>query len=576
MGKIKLLSDELINKIAAGEVVERPSSVVKEFIENSLDAKATTIRIDVEQSGKKLIRVTDNGEGMSKEDAKNAIMRHATSKIRDAQDLYSINTLGFRGEALASISAVSRFRLITKQPTNVAGYLMQCDGGIVISNGEIGAEIGTCIEVRDLFFNTPVRQKFMRTDAVELRHIAEVVSRYALLHPNISFTLYHNGNRLVSAPSVEGARDNVASVLGVEIAQDLLEVSLEKEGMNVTGFISTPYNARNDRSHQMLYVNGRWVRDKTITDAIYSGYHSMLFVGKHPMFVLHIELDPEKVDVNIHPQKSEVKFEDGNTISTFIVDAIKETLKKNSLVPEVDIQAEQQVTFGVPLVKPIVKTESKYTYEPAVQHVLQDEVVVYSGDVEPQSEIPTLTLLGQIHKTFFLAEVARGYVVVDQHAAHERVMYEQFMQQFMGKKVEIQQLLQGEVLEFTAAQCVVIKDKKELLSSLGFILEEFGGNSFVLKSIPEIFGRLQPVDLIHTVLDAVQVGETGVDGIKEQIITRMACRAAVMAGDDLTISFMKKVLCQLQDLDHPFTCPHGRPTMIRTNVLELEKKFRRC
>ena len=194
MGKIKLLSDELINKIAAGEVVERPSSVVKEFIENSLDAKATTIRIDVEQSGKKLIRVTDNGEGMSKEDAKNAIMRHATSKIRDAQDLYSINTLGFRGEALASISAVSRFRLITKQPTNVAGYLMQCDGGIVISNGEIGAEIGTCIEVRDLFFNTPVRQKFMRTDAVELRHIAEVVSRYALLHPNISWTLCISGS----------------------------------------------------------------------------------------------------------------------------------------------------------------------------------------------------------------------------------------------------------------------------------------------------------------------------------------------------------------------------------------------
>jgi DNA mismatch repair protein MutL len=595
MAKVKLLDEDLINKIAAGEVIERPASVVKELMENSLDSGATIINVEVKDSGKKLIKIVDNGSGMDEEDAKNCVIRHATSKIRSTDDLFSIQTLGFRGEALASIAAVSKLGITTKKKNELEGFNIVLEGGKVVSSGPIGVNEGTTIEVHDLFFNTPARKKFLKSDPIELRHIIDIVLRYSLFNKRISFKLSHEGHVLVNSPAVEDFQSNVASIYGISLAKDLLEISYSDENVKIQGYIAKPNNSRNDKNQQSIFVNGRWVKNEDIRKAVYNGYHSLLFVGKHPIFILNLELNPEKVDVNVHPAKTEIKIEQKDLVKTAITSAVTQTLEKNNLIPVMDINYEEQLTFGTSEEKE-KKKEVKYKLEVSEQTILKSKSEVANYEEEsystPEEEvfvsenreevhlegnikIPTMKILGQIHKTFFIAEVESGMLLIDQHVVQERVLYEKFMQQLMNKKVAVQNLLKGELIEFSAAESSVIIENKEKLLSLGFNLENFGGNSFVLKTIPTVFGRTQPKELLYSVIGSISEGKNKLEEIQEEIITRMACRASVKAGDTMTIPEIQKLLSELSLCNLPYTCPHGRAVLIKVGVDELEKKFKR-
>ena len=593
MSKIVLLSEDLINKIAAGEVIERPASVIKELLENSLDAGATKITVELEESGKKRIKIIDNGEGMSPEDAEKSILRHATSKIRSVDDLFSIKTLGFRGEALASIAAFSKLNIITKQKNVLEGFALQIEAGRILSRDIVGAEQGTILDVQDIFFNTPARKKFLKTDAVELKHCADVITHYALANPSVTFKLTHDNNILLHSPALNDARSTIASIYGVQTAKELLEVKYEDEKIRIAGFISKPYHVRNDKNQQVMFVNGRWIRNSDITNAVYEGYHSTLFVNKHPVFVLHLELDPETIDVNVHPQKQEIKIEQKEEVAAAVSLAVKEALQSNKLMPTVDVNTEEQITFGTPAPIPRkeIKTAAKYPFEPSAQTVfaVEEAATRYAESAEVNApvvteqtqshelaheKLPSMKLFGQVHKTYFLAETEGGLFYIDQHAAHERVMYESLLNQFLHGKVEVQQLLQGEVLDVSVAEKILLEEKKEELKKLGFELEYFGGNAFAVKTIPLVFGKIKISDLLHDLFSMLENKKSILEK-KEEILTRMACRAAVMAGDVITIPQMEKILGQLSKTELPYTCPHGRPTLMKVTIDELEKKFRR-
>ena len=584
-----LLPEDLINKIAAGEVIERPASVIKELIENSLDAGATKITVELEESGKKRIKISDNGEGMSPEDAEKSILRHATSKIRSVEDLFSIKTLGFRGEALASIAAVSKLNITTKQKNVLEGFTLQIEGGAILSRDIIGTEQGTILDVQDIFFNTPARKKFLKTDAVELKHCLDVVTHYALANPSVTFKFLHNNYTLLHSPALNDARSTIASIYGVQTAKELLEVKYQEEKIKISGFISKPYHVRNDKNQQVLFVNGRWIRNNDVTNAVYEGYHSTLFVNKHPVFVLHLELNPETIDVNVHPQKQEIKIEQKEQVAAAVAVAVREALQSNQLMPTLDVNTEQQITFGTPIPRKEAKTTAKYPFEPSAQTIFAvEETTASYGEQEAapvileqyqsndlvEDKLPSMKLFGQVHKTYFLAETEGGLFYIDQHAAHERVMYESLLNQFLHGKVEVQQLLQGEVIEVSAAEKILLEEKKEELKTLGFDLEYFGGNSFVVKTIPLVFGKVKVSELLHDLLTMLENNKSILEK-KEEILTRMACRAAVMAGDVVTIPQMEKILRELSNTELPFTCPHGRPTLMKVTIAELEKKFRR-
>ncbi len=618
MPKIKQLSEELIAKIAAGEVIERPASVVKELVENALDAKATKILVEIKDAGRRLIRVSDNGSGMDREDAKNSIVRHATSKISSLSDLFAINSLGFRGEALASVAAVSYLTITTKEKENIEGFEISVVGGMIEREQVVGSQDGTTIEVSQLFFNTPARKKFLKSDLVELKHIIEIVTRYALANPNVGFTLRNQGREILQTPATLHARSNMASIYGASIAKDLLEVQHydSDNKIAIRGFICKPLSARNDKVQQTLFVNGRWVRNSEINRAIYDGYHSLLFHSKHPIYVLSLTLDPTTIDVNVHPAKTEIKIEQKDLIYKTVYDAVHKTLRKNDLIPEFDsLKTEEQVTFGEPSV--IVEEEKpKYAFEKSEQVVFCEKKTVeakpvsYSSPVGVQPHVqeesaptyntpsvqkkessqitetprydatggglPPMKILGQIHKTFFVAEIPGGMMLIDQHVVEERVNYEKFMQEFLDRHVSVQRLLNPEIITFSTSEKVVVMHHLERLKHLGFELEHFGDNDFKLLTVPSLLGRVQPKDLVHTVVEELASGKVDeLEKIQEEIITRMACRASIKAGDAITIPHMNKLLSELAACKLPYTCPHGRAIMIKISADELEKKFLR-
>lgn len=600
---ITILPEDVINKIAAGEVIERPASVVKELVENSLDAGATKISIEIKDSGKELIIITDDGGGMDKEDAHNSLLRHATSKLHTADDLFAITTLGFRGEALASIAAVSKLSLLTKKQEGIEGFYLTAEGGTIISSGIKAAQKGTRIEVKNLFFNTPARKKFLKSDSVELRHIIDVVIHYALINNSVAFTIIHDGHELLRSPALQDRRENIASLYGSALAKELLEIAYNHDGITILGYVAKPYHARNDKTQQALFVNGRWIKNNDLVKAVYDAFHSVLFVHKHPVFVLHLQLDPQRIDVNVHPHKLEIKIEQQDKVTAAVFTAVRETLQKHNLVPVLNFESDHQLLFQSSTTRPA----SKYSFEPSTQTTLdvREASNTVTGSYTPvvvttspntsehnlpalhslavnsrTQKLPPLKILGQIHKTFFVAETTSGVIFIDQHAAHERVLYEQFMEQLMNKDVKIQRLLEEEMLEFSPAETVLLLQQKLFLSRFGFTVDHFGGNTFILKTVPSLFGKVQPGKLVHALLENIEtVTASEIDNevtkIQEKIITIMACRAAVMAGEELSIPRIESILRDLEMTELSFTCPHGRPTMIKTTVEELEKKFRR-
>ncbi len=621
--KIHLLPDSLISKIAAGEVIERPASALKELIENSLDAGAKRIIIELEDAGRKLIRVKDDGEGMSAEDAERAIQRHATSKLSAEETLFAISSLGFRGEALAAMAAVSRMTLLTKTADAQQGSALEIEKGIILSRKACAAETGTAFEVKQLFYNTPARLKFLKSDAVELKHCLDAVMRCALTRPEVFFQVKHNGSILLQAPALGDMRSTVAALFGATLAKTLLPLEHSCASCTVKGFIAPPHQARNDKSQQFLSVNKRWIRNAELSRSVYDGYHSLLFTQKHPVFFLHLSVDPASVDVNIHPTKAEVKFAHQEAIMQAVRNAAYETLQQNTLIPQVKGSIEikeRDSALSYPSASPssfhssfpsaLSQPTSKYIFDASTQNALQvhETVQTWPGTASEERKailekrgtgpgehwpsrltappeikaaaaharrLPLLRLLGQIHKTFFVAETIGGLIYIDQHAAHERVLYEKFMKQYVNKEVKVQRLLRPELVEFTASEKALLLQYRAQLQEIGFELEEFGGNAWKILSIPSLLGRLQPRESIHDVLLLFQEGREKVLETKETIATRMACRAAVMAGDVLTIEEMVNILRELEMTELPFTCPHGRPTLMNVPVEELEKRFKR-
>ncbi len=597
MEKIQLLSEDVINKIAAGEVIERPASVVKELIENSLDAGATSIAIELKNCGQELISISDNGCGMAQEDANKSLLRHATSKIHSAEDLFAINTLGFRGEALPSIAAVSKLTITTKPKEEMAGYQLTAIGGLISSSKIVASETGTTVEARDLFFNTPARKKFLKTNSVELKHIINVVTNYALLNYKTAFRLIHDNRVLLQAPTVSDLKSRIAALYGMETAKELIKIDYQDRQIKISGMTIKPYFVRNDKQWQTIFVNGRWIRNEDLTAAVYQAYHSLLFVNKHPVFVLLLEIDPQQIDVNVHPSKSDIKIEQKDLVCKTITTAVLEALNKHHLLPEIKLAEKQLDAIGI--FNRRTSLAPKYSFQNNRQTVLQiaeksqgyplsgDKELIkptkiiaaaiekpdYLSELQTHPTLPPLKILGQIHKTFFAAETPGGMFFIDQHAVHERVLYEQFMEQYLQGAVAVQNLLQPEILDFSLSSLQTIAEHRSFLLSLGFDLQEFGNNSVIVKTVPAIFGRIQMAELLPEIIE--KLDSSRINSIKEEIITRLACRSAVMAGEVLTNVEIESILKDLAKTKLPFTCPHGRPTMIKVNSEELERKFRR-
>lgn len=543
MGKVRPLPPELVSKIAAGEVIERPASVVKELMENSLDAGAGRIRVELIAGGKRSVRVIDDGEGMAPEDAELAIRRHATSKISSEEDLQRIVTLGFRGEALAAMASVSRLSLVSRAE-GCPAVRIYVEGGELKECAEVGAPRGTQVEVRDLFFNLPARRKFLKGSSIELGHCLEAVVRMALAYPQVAFSALHEGRRLMELPPVKEERDRVAAVLGRELHPHLTEVEGSEGGYSIRGWITLPPYARGNTRGIYLYVNDRYVRDKLLQRVLGEVYGGLLPRGTYPVAVLKLYLPPEEVDVNIHPTKMEVKFKDPQRVYELLRGALE-----RALAPK---------TWSVskaPAPSPPELREASIPYASTMP-------------VAPRVEEPRFRPLGQIGGTYILVEGEGGLLIVDQHAAHERVLYERLC----TEEVHSQRLLLPQVVELSEGEIEALLEGREVLGRCGFEIETFGPRTLAVKAIPTLI-RAHEVKQVLQAL-AGELEEATEDGL-ERARKLLACRGAIKANTPLGEEDMRRLLCELEATSHPRTCPHGRPTIIEITFEELAKRFKR-
>ncbi|MCJ7645481.1 DNA mismatch repair endonuclease MutL [bacterium] len=587
-GKIEILSEEVINKIAAGEVVERPASIVKELIENSLDAGATHITIEIKGGGKKLILVIDDCSGMSREDAELALQRHATSKIRKLEDLQSITTLGFRGEALPSIAAVANLTLLTAYEESPVGCQVKVKGNS-IEVLEAGCPPGTTVTVEDLFFNVPARLKFLKTDSTESGQITRVVQNFALSHPVVSFELKEDGRHIIkSLPGGQTLLERIASLYGSKIVEDLIPLQFDQKFLKISGFITKPEISYTNRQHQFLFVNKRAISSRLIGHAIWEGYKDFLPPSRHAALFLSMEIEPVLVDVNVHPTKKEVRFVNEPTVHTIVMQTIKQNLhkevtmvgaKEKTIYPEGSPFQKRRIEEAIKdyLLKSKKWQESispEELFKPKKFHIpeLEKRIDMEKGEMFP---------LGQIDNLYIVARSTDGIVILDQHAAWERILYEQLENDYKDQKIESQLLLFPIQIELPPHNVQVLIDNIELFSKLGFEVEQFGRYSFLIKSTPHILGKeIQKqfiIDLIDEISDEVKKTENKkmVLEISSDIFKIMACRGAIMAGQSLSDEEMGEVVRRLNRCDSPHICPHGRPTMIKLTREELDRKFKR-
>ena len=574
MGDIRILSDALIDKIAAGEVVESPASVVKELLENSIDAKATSITITVADGGKTLIKVQDNGVGMTEEDALLSVKRHATSKVQTENDLFAITSLGFRGEALASICAVSRFTLKTRKQDAVQGTCITVNTSGVHSEA-CGCEKGTTIDIQELFYNVPARKKFLKGTDTEYTRIVDIVTRYALAYPQIQFVLIHNEKRIISTSGSGDGLQTMHAIYGQ--AHHMLPVSYTDEIVSITGFIAKPEASRGDRNRQTLFVNGRFIKSRELSEAIKQGYHSLLFLEREPVYVLHIHIDERKVDVNVHPRKEIVKISMMPYVCEHVTYAVKEVLKDATLIVNADASGGSTA-----------KARQQYRIEPGQQMTLAEETVsqdnIYSTSSQQKhtaSAIETprigpVRILGQLNRMYIVAESAEGLMLIDQHAAEERINYELLMKQLHENAVRTQKLLKPLQLDVSPSEMQRIIQLKEQLSHCGYEIEEYGKNTLLIRTVPFIFERASKA-LLEELVETLQSGsEAQVLREAEERIIRFSCRKSIKAGDVLHVAQMEQLVRKLEACELPFTCPHGRPTIISLGLKDIEKKFKRA
>ena len=696
MGNIILLDDLTINKIAAGEVIERPASVVKELVENSIDAGATNINIEIKNGGISYIRITDNGKGIMPDDMEMAFERHATSKIRNASDLETVTSMGFRGEALASIAAISKVEMISKTGENEIGYKVNVQAGKIINKEETGCSKGTIITITDLFFNTPVRYKFLKKDFTEAGYIEDVITRIALIHPEIAIKLTSSGKTIIQTSGNGDIKSVVYGIYGKDVADNILEVNYQYEDIKVTGVIGKPVIARSNRGNQIFFVNKRYIKDKTLTSAAEQAFKGLLTIGKYGFLILNIEMSPSKVDVNVHPAKLEVRFQDENTIFKAVYHAIKETLLKGELVPEdkpVEIKRQETIVtpgeteikkesikFSDLLQKMVSKKEEKEVEDPfeykanpiaeiysnkygvreeeesyKIQnkqiteetaeedelskmdtHVIntqeinerimgkiteldnlkieensknfeemyaktfgnlpktenkeepKDETKVKTEELEMTEKIsmfdnmedktiPKYKFIGIAFATYIIIEIDNELYIIDQHAAHERIMYEKIKKNFYSEgEKDSQLMLLPDIINLTHKEMDIAKENIPVFEKAGFMLEQFGENTIKLTGVPNICIDLDTKQLFLETLDEINtVARTAKQEIEEKFIATLACKSAVKANMVLTKDEVDNLMKQLLVLPNPFTCPHGRPTAIHLTKNDIEKKFSR-
>jgi len=617
MGKIRILPDLLASKIAAGEVVERPASVVKELVENALDAGGRQIRIEVELGGKRLVRVTDDGEGMTRDDALLAFERHATSKIASVEDLEHIVTLGFRGEALPSIAAVARVLLRTKTAAELVGTEVEIEGGKIKDVRECAWAGGTDVHVRDLFYNVPARRKFLKSDTTELFHVTNLVTHYALCYPRVSFRLQHGGRTVLDVAAVETLRERAYQIFGADFLASVVELEHVGEGVRVYGFASKPNWGRTTREAQYFFVNGRYVRDRVLTQALGESYRTLLPSGVHPAAILFVELPPSEVDVNVHPAKIEVRFRRPAHVQAAVIEAVRRALHQARPVvevkrgvarsPESPSRADSERALGreafrlqAPLVPPTPRQSSlglAFSPMPAPEAKTAtgapegalSEAAGTRPPISPQClarppleaaiEEETgerLRLLGQFHQSFILAATGRELLLIDQHAAHERILFERFREQLAREALPAQPLLVPEIIELTPAQQAVFESVREELARLGIEVGEFSGRALALMALPADVPISEARPLILELLEvADHERRSSPERLRDRLAASLACRAAVKINTPLTEPMMRWLVDELFRASFPTSCPHGRPVVVKFTLREIERLFHR-
>ena len=630
--RINVLDEKTANKIAAGEVVERPASVVKELIENSIDANAKNITIEIEDGGISLIRIIDDGNGIYKDDIKKAFMPHATSKIKDVEDIYSIMTLGFRGEALASIASVSKVTLKSKIENEQFGSEISIEGGESLYEGETGCNKGTLIEIKDLFFNVPARKKFLKSSSREGSLINDIINRIALSNPGIAIKFYNNGKKVLQTFGSGNLKDVIRTVYDKSISDNIIYFENKDTDISLYGYIGKEDISRGSRNNQSIFVNGRYIKNKTIVVAVENAFKSFATVNKFPFFVLFLEVYPEFIDVNIHPTKAEIKFKEDRVIFKKVFDSVHSSFKNEVFnefyIPEEEIitndklnnnEPIEEIEFNIDFKSSTIDDKDitiKNTLDNISYEDIKKEEDIYnslknlnsninkninfntiselkSSNIEDRSikenkipdikvekvknaKFPELKVIGQFNKMYILAQYEDILYIIDQHAAHEKILFEKYLNSIEEGHIIIQKLLVPTLIELTNDDFCYYEENKDIFLKAGFIIEPFGGNTIAIKEVPYFLGKLDPRNLFMNILDNIKsLGSGKTTEVKYNKIATLACKAAVKANDYLTDEEMKKLINDLRYIEDPFHCPHGRPVIIKFTNYDLDKKFRR-
>ncbi|NLV76640.1 MAG: DNA mismatch repair endonuclease MutL [Tissierellia bacterium] len=624
MRKIKILDEKTIQKIAAGEIIDRPSSVVKELVENSLDANSSNITVEIKQGGKSYIRITDDGDGILEDDLEIAFKRHSTSKLSNADDLYRIMSFGFRGEALSSISTVSKVEVLTKTDKDEFGIQAFVEEGNIIDKKPVGCPKGTTMIIRDLFYNLPVRRKFLKSDISEANHVNDIIYKLALGNPGIAIKYIRDNKIIFQTGDNNDIFTNIYTLLGKDFSDNLLTIEYEDGDFRIYGYISNNTFYRNNRRHQYIYVNNRYIDNNHISNLIESKYRTIIPINKFPVFILFIDIDPSFIDVNIHPTKQQIKFVNQNKLDERLDYIIDSQLRKNLSIPKAFFGAKEvnNNKKQIPLLYEEIIPKKDENYEPNIINLNEDELhdridekirnlnnkdkiaespLNYGPeyininnidekqivDYESQDGKKNINKLkdvlkrsrpiGILFSTYILLEdiLLDNLLIIDQHAAHERIMFEKYKSEYEREEVAIQHLLTPEVLELTNTEIEIVKDNIELFNRLGFIVEEFGTNSVIIRGVPMLFGKPQTKRLFLELIDSINHDIKSSYEVRLDKIMKIACTEAIKSGDKIKDIEINSLIRQLGNTANPYTCPHGRPTIIQISRKNLEKEFKR-
>lgn len=584
---IQVLDQNTINKIAAGEVIERPMAVVKELIENALDAGATAITVEIKEGGLSFIRITDNGSGITKDEIKTAFLRHATSKIKTMEDLLSVNSLGFRGEALSSIAAVSQVEVITKPTEELVGIRYEIHGGEDIAFEEVGCPAGTTFLVRNLFYNTPARRKFLKSKTTEGNYILELVQRYSLAHSDIRFSLISDGKTKIQTSGDGLLKTNIFYNYGTDVTKNLIPIDVEHNGMKLTGFIGKPVLSRGNKILMNYFVNGRYIKSSIISAAIEQAYKGYMMSHRYPFVTLLLTIEGHNIDVNVHPTKMEIRFINRQDIYDLFYDSIRTALGQSNLMPEVVLSEKKE--------KPMEVHESKVHFEPfetcfdskdekepviKQPNIVKESVKFYQTEMSEENEekpnIPQFRIIGQVFETYWLIEYKNELLMIDQHAAHEKVLFEKLMKKLEQKEGYTQELITPIVVSLSGREMEVLQMHSHVFEKIGFRIENFGDREYLITGVPSDFLNIASKELFIELLDGLMKENS--TSQPEMVLERcasMACKAAVKGNHLMSYTEAKHLIEQMLQMEQPYHCPHGRPTAITMSKYELEKKFKR-